>query len=103
MTQKKDKKGKSIELNKVPTGHSSESERHRTQAIQSATAGGTIGINHILRVDGRGMMVIPKEVRDKLDIVCGGEFMLLTRVQTGMAPIIILIPDDQLFGKTKSE
>ena len=64
-------------------------------------AGVKVDLNHILKINERGVIVIPREVMKKMNIGCGGELLLVTMAQAGMAPMIVLIPAQYLSKKNK--
>lgn len=99
MTQIKDKKGKCGEFTRATMGDSREKECLREPALQSTITGGKISIDYILKVDKRGLIVLPKEIREKLDVGCSGKLLLMTLVETGRPSSIVLIPVERLFER----
>lgn len=53
-------------------------------------------VQAIVPVDGRGQMVLPKEIREKADIKAGDKLAIVTGEQNGQVCLIALIKAEQL-------
>ena len=68
----------------------------KTKCYQISENGGNYAIEALVTVDGRGQMVIPKEVRDITDIHGGEKLVVFTRQKEGEACYIVLVKAENL-------
>jgi AbrB family looped-hinge helix DNA binding protein len=59
-------------------------------------------IDAVVTVDGRGQIVLPKDVRDKAAIKAGDKFALITHSSEGKTCCMTLIRSDELAESVKS-
>ncbi|MBI0583210.1 MAG: hypothetical protein ISF22_03180 [Methanomassiliicoccus sp.] len=51
-----------------------------------------VKIECIIKINDRGVITIPREVRDKLDVGCGGKLLVVSVARAGKARTIVLMP-----------
>ena len=67
----------------------------------SQTPGGSkcCQVDALITIDGRGQLVLPKEVREKAEIKAGDKFLLMSYESKGKVCCIFLVKADD-FGET---
>jgi len=59
-------------------------------------------VEAIVSVDERGQMVLPKEVREKIDIRSGGKLAIISMKKQGSACCMVLFKADDMVDMVKS-
>ena len=83
---------KGAPIDGAPAGSSVEGMVRREPGDMHGAPLETIGLAHILVIDKRGGVVIPKEVREKMDSHGDGKMLLVAEVVNGTTPMITLVP-----------
>lgn len=86
---------KGASIDGAPAGSSVEGMVRREPGDMHGAPLETIGLAHILVIDKRGGVVIPKEVRGKMDGHGDGKMLLVAEMVNGTMPMIMLVPASQ--------
>ncbi len=62
---------------------------------------GCCKVEQVVSVDHRGQMVLPKDVRERMDIGAGEKLALVTWEQNGKVCCLALVKADELAGMVK--
>jgi len=58
-------------------------------------------VDAIVSIDGRGQIVLPKEVRDKAEIKAGDKFLLVSSESEGKLCCLFLVKAEEFAGTVK--
>jgi AbrB family looped-hinge helix DNA binding protein len=94
---------KDATIGRAPAGSSVDGMVRREPEAMPGVPLETIDLVHILAIDKRGGVVIPKEVREKMDGHGGREILLVAEMVNGTMPLITLVPANRPLGKPRGE
>jgi bifunctional DNA-binding transcriptional regulator/antitoxin component of YhaV-PrlF toxin-antitoxin module len=103
MPQKMNNGGKQDGRERAGREHSQKKECLHESVTQSAAVDEDVTLNQIVKINDRGVIVIPKEIMEKMDIGRERDFLLLSIERDGKAPVIVLLPSNQLSGDIKEK
>lgn len=83
---------KGAPIDGAPAGSSVEDMARREPGAMLGVPLETIDLVHILVIDKRGGVVIPKDVREKMYGHGGRELLLIAEIVNGTLPMITLVP-----------
>jgi AbrB family looped-hinge helix DNA binding protein len=69
--------------------------------IQSCASASCCNVDALISIDGRGQLVLPKDVRDKAEISAGDKFAVITCESNGKVGFIALIKANALSETVK--